>query len=103
MKNPYKLTPAKISIVKAIIALVIDKVINLNKNRIAHPPPFIYKDVQNTDLSAVASTFSFLLSKIQTSFPSFLTSFHHLKPTKNLPLIFFVIQKSIDPINITDK
>ena len=103
LKNPYKLTPAKISIVKAIIALVIDKVINLNKNRIAHPPPFIYKDVQNTDLSAVASTFSFLLSKIQTSFPSFLTSFHHLKPTKNLPLIFFVIQKSIDPINITDK
>lgn len=89
--------------VKAIIALVIDKVINLNKNKIAHPPPFIYKEVQKTDLSAVASSFSFLLSKIQTSFPSFLTSFHHLRPTKNLPLIFLVIQKSTEPNNITDK
>ena len=91
------------SIVKAIIALVIDKVINLNKNRIAHPPPFTYKDVQKTDLSAVASVFSFLLSKIQTSFPSFLTSFHHRKPTKNLPLTFLVIQKSTEPNKITDK
>ena len=103
MKKPYKFTPAKTSIVKAIIALVIDKVINLNKNRIAHPPPFIYKDVQKTDLSAVASSISFLLSKIQTSFPSFLTSFHHLRPTKYLPLIFFVIQKSTEPNIITDK
>ena len=50
------------SIVKAIIALVIDKVINLNKKRIAHPPAFTYKDVQKTDLSEVASVFSFLLS-----------------------------------------
>ena len=83
--------------------LVKNKVINLNKNKIAHPPPFIYKEVQNTDLSAVASTFSFLLSKIQTSFPSFLTSFHHLRPTKNLPLIFLVIQKSTEPKSITDK
>ena len=91
------------SIVKAIIALVIDKVINLNKNRIAHPPPFTYKDVQKTDLSAVASVFSFLLSKIQTSFPSFFTSFHHRKPTKNLPLTFLVIQKSTEPNKITDK
>ena len=91
------------SIVKAIIALVMDKVINLNKNRIAHPPPFTYKDVQKTDLSAVASVFSFLLSKIQTSFPSFLTSFHHRKPTKNLPLTFLVIQKSTEPNKITDK
>ena len=91
------------SIVKAIIALVIDKVINLNKNRIAHPPPFTYKDVQKTDLSAVASVFSFLLSKIQTSLPSFFTSFHHLNPTKNLPLTFLVIQKSTEPNKITDK
>ena len=103
LKNPYKLTPANTSIVKAIIALVIDKVINLNKNSIAHPPPFTYKEVQNTDLSAVASSFSFLLSKIHTSFPSFLTSFHHLNPTKNLPLMFFVIQKSTEPNKITDK
>ena len=80
-----------------------DKVINLNKNKIAHPPPFIYREVQKTDLSAVASIFSFLFSKIQTSFPSFLNSLHHLKPTKNLPLIFFVIQKSTEPNNITDK
>ena len=103
LKNPYKLIPANMSIVKAIIALVMDKVINLNKNRIAHPPPFTYKDVQKTDLSAVASVFSFLLSKIQTSFPSFLTSFHHRKPTKNLPLTFLVIQKSTEPNKITDK
>ena len=103
LKNPYKLTPAKTNIVKAIIALVTDKVINLNKNKIAHPPPFIYKEVQKTDLSAVASIFSFLLSKIHTSFPSFFTSFHHLSPTNSLPLIFLVIQKSTEPNNITDK
>jgi len=79
-----------------------DKVINLNKNKIAPPPPFIYREVQKKDLSVVASIFSFLLSKIQTSFPSFLNSLHHLKPTKNLPLKFFVIQKSTEPNSITD-
>ncbi len=46
---------------------------------------------------------SFLLSKIHTSEPSSLTSFHHLRPTSSLPEMFLTSQKSIAPRMITTR
>ena len=48
----------------------------------------------------LVALFSWSLSKIQTSVPSSLTSFHHLKPTRILPETFLTNQKS-KAFNIT--
>ena len=57
----------------------------------------MYSDPQKIVVSIDVALFSCADSKIHTSLPSSLTSFHHLNPTSILPDTFFTNQKSNAP------
>lgn len=68
--------------------------ITLKKKNTPQNKGVIYNEPQKIEVSIFVSLISLADSNIHSSVPSSFTSFHHLKPTNNLPEIFLTNQKS---------